>query len=333
MADSNLPIVNALEELKADNAKQRKALQDSLGRRFRILSGEITNLGSVLASSFQIQGDAAQLNSDLLNRLSYAVDTQTDIADQQLAFQQQEAQAAEFRDAESRRELARLAEGNQQQPQQNNQKDDEKKTKGIFGRLLGGIGSIVKGIGFGGLLAGAGILLAGGGFLLSELNDLDGAQVKANVIELLSIKDAFDGMGNFFIEGGTFFLTMLGIGTGLAAFGIGATASAAGNAIANFLDPNWAKSIVDNVVTLLSITDRIDFGSLGLLFKGAAFTLAMTGIGIGLGVFGLGAGIGGLGNALANFTDPQWAQSIVDNVATLLRSFRTRNIQERLYQF
>jgi hypothetical protein len=179
MADSNLPIVNAIEDLKADNAKQRKALQDSLGRRFRI----------------------------------------------------------------------------------------------IFGKLLGGIGGIVKGLGFGGLLAGAGILMAGGGFLLSELNDLDGAAIRENVKELIGIKDDFGGIGGFFLEGGAFGLTMLGIGAGLAVFGAGSAVAGLGNAIANFTNPRWASSIVDNVATLLSLPDRIDFGSLGMLFKGAAFGL------------------------------------------------------------
>ena len=321
MADSNLPIVNALEELKADNAKQRKALQDSLGRRFRILSGEVQGLGTILANSFQVQSESAQFNSEILNRLANAADGQSEITREQLAFQQEQAQTAEFRDAENRAELRRLAQQRDQQPQkQNNQKDDEKKSKGIFGKLLSGIGGIIggAGLGAGALLAGAGILAAGGGFFLKQLNELDGKAIKENVLELLSIKDAFGGMGSFFLEGGAFGLAMFGIGAGLASFGAGAAVGGAGNAIANFIDPNWAKSIVDNVVTLLSITDRVDFGSLGLLFKGAAFTLAMTGIGIGLGVFGLGAGIGGLGNALANFTDPQWAQSIVDNVTTLL---------------
>jgi hypothetical protein len=354
MAD--LPVVNALEELKTDGAKQRKALQDSLGRRFRILSSEIGNLGSVLtstfdaqnqqfidsvttlnnqvenlsnalASSFNIQNESAQTNSELLTRLSYSLDSQSDIAEQQLAFQQQQATDAEFRDAENLAELRRLAQQREQQPQQNNQKDDEKKSKGIFGKLLSGIGSIVGGLGFGGLLAGAGILMAGGGFLLSELNDLDGEAIRANVKELLGIKDDFDGMGNFFLEGGLFGLSLAGIGTGLAFLGAGSAIAGLGSAIANFTNPNWAKDIVDNVTTLLSIPDRVDFGSLGVLFKGAAFGLSMLGIGTGLAFFGAGAGIAGLGQGLANFTDANWAQSIVDNVATLLSISQIPEIQ------
>lgn len=327
MADSNLPIVNALEELKADNAKQRKALQDSLGRRFRILSGEVQGLGTILANSFQVQSESAQFNSEILTRLANAAEGQSEITREQLAFQQEQAQTAEFRDAENRAELRRLAQQREQQPQQNNQKDDEKKTKGIFGKLLSGIGGVVGGLGFGGLLAGAGILMAGGGFLLSELNDLDGAAIRENVRELLGIKDDFGGMGNFFLEGGLFGLSMAGIGTGLAFLGAGSAIAGLGSALANFTNPNWAKDIVDNVATILSLPDRVEFGSLGMLFKGATFGMAMLGIGTGLAFFGVGAGIAGLGNALANFTNPQWAQSIVDNVATLLSISQIPEVQ------
>ena len=44
----------------------------------------------------------------------------------------------------------------------------------------------------------------------------------------------------------------------------------------------------------------------------------MLGISYGLAVFGVAAGVAGLGMGLANFTDPKWAQGIVDNVTTLL---------------
>jgi hypothetical protein len=305
MADSNLPIVNAIEDLKADNAKQRKALQDSLGRRFRILSAEIGVLGSAIASSFDLQYSQAQLNSELLTKLTYGVDNQNSNSEAWFEFQKEQAKAEDFRSIENLRELKRLGDRDNAQPQQDQKKDDEK-SKGIFGKLLGGIGGIVKGLGFGGLLAGAGILMAGGGFLLSELNDLDGAAIRENVKELIGIKDDFGGIGGFFLEGGTFGLTMLGIGVGLAVFGAGSAVAGLGNAIANFTNPRWASSIVDNVATLLSLPDRVDFGSLGMLFKGGAFGLAMLGVGTGLAFFGAGSAIAGLGNGLANFIDPNW---------------------------
>ena len=41
-------------------------------------------------------------------------------------------------------------------------------------------------------------------------------------------------------------------------------------------------------------------------------------IGYGLAVFGIGSSVAGIGSALTAFTDPEWAQGIVDNVTTLL---------------
>ena len=103
----------------------------------------------------------------------------------------------------------------------------DKKVSGLFGGLMSGLGGMVGGVGLGGgaLLAGAGILLGGGAMLLGELNDLDGKKVKENVIELISIKDEFDGLGDFFLTGGTFALAMGGIGIGLAALSAGAGAA------------------------------------------------------------------------------------------------------------
>ena len=39
-------------------------------------------------------------------------------------------------------------------------------------------------------------------YVTYELNDLDGKKVKENVMELISIKDEFDGLGDFFLTGG-----------------------------------------------------------------------------------------------------------------------------------
>ena len=261
----------------------------------------------------------------------------------------------------------------------------DKKTRGLFGGLMSGLGGMVGGVGLGGgaLLAGAGILLGGGALLLDKLMDLDGKKVKDNVIELVSIKDEFDGLGDFFLTGGAFLGAMTGIGIGLAALSVGAGAAAAveyfagdiewaksvktnvkellsindmaggsfeflakggafgiamtaigtglavfgaGSAVAGMSDQllttfgtkDWAQSIVDNVVTLLSINEAAGTGLIGLVGEGAAFLLAMTGIGAGLAIFGVGAGVAGLGLGLANFTDPEWAKSIKKSVVTLL---------------
>ena len=193
----------------------------------------------------------------------------------------------------------------------------DKKTKGLFGGLMSGLGGMVGGVGLGGgaLLAGAGILLGGGAMLLDKLMDLDGKKVRENVKELVSIKDDFDGLGDFFLTGGTFMLAMTGIGVGLAALSVGSGAAAAVEYFAG--DIEWAKSVKTNVKELLSIKDELG-GNAELLKDGGAFTLAMTGIGIGLAVFGIGSSIAGIGDALTTFGNPDFAQSIVDNVKTLL---------------
>ncbi len=193
----------------------------------------------------------------------------------------------------------------------------DKKVSGLFGGLMAGLGGFAGGVGLGGgaLLAGAGILIGGGALLLEQLNDLDGKKVKENVMELISIKDEFDGIGDFFLTGGTFALAMGGIGIGLAALSAGAGAAAAVEYFAG--DIEWAKAVKTNVKELLSIKDELG-GNLDLLADGGAFTLAMSGIGIGLAVFGLGAGIAGLSDALTSFASPDFAQSIKDNAVILL---------------
>lgn len=195
----------------------------------------------------------------------------------------------------------------------------KKESSGGAGGLLGGLGGLLSGAGLGGgaLLAGAGILAAGGGYFLQQLNDFDGEKIKQNVMSLLSIKDEFGGAGNFFKEGGAFLLAMTGIGIGLAVFGAGSAIAGLSDALTDFVNPNWATSIKNNVLELLSISDAL--GGVGNLLKeGGAFTLAMTGIGIGLGVFGAGSAVAGITDAITDFVNPNWAASIKNNVLTLL---------------
>jgi len=192
----------------------------------------------------------------------------------------------------------------------------DKKTKGLFGGLMAGLGGMVGGVGLGGgaLLAGAGILLGGGAMLLGELNDLDGKKIKENVKELISIQDDFGGAGEFFKKGGSFGIAMAGIGIGLAALSVGSGAAAALEYFAS--DIEWAKAVKTNVKTLLSINEEL--GNVGLLVDGVTFGAAMTAIGAGLALFGIGSSIAGIGDALTTFGNPDFAQSIVDNVKTLL---------------
>lgn len=203
--------------------------------------------------------------------------------------------------------------------------DASKGGSGLFGRIgeaiAGSIGGLFKGLGIGGgaLLAGAGILAGGAGFLLQQINELDGKSIRANINELLGIKDDFGGMGNFFLEGGLFFLAMTGIGAGLAAFSLGTGVAAAVNYFTS--SSNFAETIRENVLTLLSISDAAG-GNLSFLADSATFAAAMAGLGLGLVAFSIGGVVGaassGVGAALDYFTGGSWAQIIKDNVITLL---------------
>ena len=139
-------------------------------------------------------------------------------------------------------------------------------------------------------------------------------RIKENVKKLLSISDHLGGKVNMLLEGGTFMLAMTGVGLGLAAFSAGAGVAAA---IDYFSTPDWAESIKQSVLTLLSISDELG-GKTDMLLEGGTFFLAMSGIGAGLAVFGAGAAVAGLSDALTNFVNPAWAQGIVDNVKILL---------------
>jgi hypothetical protein len=203
--------------------------------------------------------------------------------------------------------------------------DANKGGGGLFGKIgkaiAGGIGGMLSGLGIGGgaLLAGAGILAGGAGFLLKQINELDGKAIRANVQELLGIKDDFGGMGNFFLEGGAFFLAMTGIGLGLAAFSLGTGVAAAVDYFTQ--DSNFAENIKQNVLTLLSIGDAAG-GNLSMLADSASFAAAMAGLGLGLLAFSIGniagSAASGIGDAIDYFTGGNWAETIKKNVLTLL---------------
>ena len=186
------------------------------------------------------------------------------------------------------------------------------------GGILGGLGSLVGGIGSGAGMAGLGIgaLLAGGGYFLQALENFDGKKVKENVLELFAISEAFNGgMLQFFAEGGLFGAAMTGIGVGLAAFGVGSAAVGLADALNNFFGvEDWAQSVKDNVVTLLSIADEVG-GNLSFFVEGSIFGLAMTGLGLGLAVFGAGSAINGLSELI---TKDGWAAKIKSDVLTLM---------------
>jgi len=226
-----------------------------------------------------------------------AISTQSGAIGEQLALQKEQFEQAE-QDTLAQRDAAREATSSQTET-------GSKITGAGIGAAASGIGAGLKSMGIAALFG------AGATALLSFL-DLDVKKIKENVVELLSIQDEFEGgAGEFFKKSGLFFVTMTGIGIGLAAFGIGAGAVA----LSQFLAPDdWAQRVVDNVTTLLGISKLFDgFGD--ALSKGGSFYVAMTGIGAGLAVFGAGSAVAGV---LTMFQDPNWSQTIVDNVATLL---------------
>jgi hypothetical protein len=192
----------------------------------------------------------------------------------------------------------------------------EAKKSGKLGGLLGGIGASLGGLGIGAGVAmgGLGALFAGGGYLLKQLAEFDGKAVVANVKELFKIADLTDGIGDAFSKGGAFLATMTSIGVGLAVFGIGSAIAGLADGLTNFVNPNWAQSIVDNVVILLSISEKLG-GSLLLIGKSGAFFLSMSGIGLGLGVFGVGSALVGLSQFVKK---DDWAKKVVERVTTLL---------------
>jgi tetrahydromethanopterin S-methyltransferase subunit C len=98
------------------------------------------------------------------------------------------------------------------------------------------------------------------------------------------------------------------ISAGLIIFGVGAAVGGLGSALANFTDPTWAKLIVDNVKTLVTVGD-IDFK------KVVDFAANMGFISAGLVAFGIGSTVAGVGQAIAKFTGgSDWSQTTVDNV-------------------
>lgn len=188
--------------------------------------------------------------------------------------------------------------------------------------MLAGGGTFLlamTGIGLGLSIFGAGSSIAGIGSALSNFtnNGNFGQAIKDNVVTLLSISGELGGAKAFIGESAAFPLAMTGIAAGLAIFGAGSALAGLTTALADFTTGGFAQSIKDSVLTLLSISEGLG-GVTAFIGKSATFLLAMTGIGLGLAVFGAGSSIAGLSTSIVDFTTGGFAQSIVDNVATLL---------------
>ena len=138
--------------------------------------------------------------------------------------------------------------------------------------------------------------------------------VVSNVSTLLTLKDAVgaDSKMAFAGEGAAFGAAMTGIGAGLLIFGAGSAAIAGVDAFSG--ESKWTSEVVSNVSTLLSLKDSLG-GNASLLVDGGAFSLAMTGIGAGLGIFAIGSAAMAGASALST---KGWAEGVKDSVTTLL---------------
>ena len=187
---------------------------------------------------------------------------------------------------------------------------------GFFSKLFGGAGA-----GAGLLLGGFGAILAGGGVLLKAFNDFDGEKFKKNIEDIMSIVPSITSPKAalaFAADTGLFLITMTQLGLGMAAFGIGQGVAGIAQKFADF----DAQAIKDNVATLIGINDLFGDSFGKALLKGGTFFVAMTAIAAGIAIFGAGSAVAGVGDGIAqgvtSFTTVGWAQSIVDNVTTLI---------------
>ena len=207
---------------------------------------------------------------------------------------------------------------------------------GLFGEGLSALtaaGSFfiaMTAIGAGLAVFGAGAAVGATGDAITQgIDKVTGEKFAQNIVDnvkiLLGINDLFgDGLGAL-AKSGTFFIAMTAIGAGLAVFGAGSAIAATGDAIGQGVDAvttvGWAQSIVDNVAILLTINDLFT-GTFDALAESGTFFIAMTAIGAGLAIFGAGSAVGAatdaIGQGVTKISEKGWAQSIVDNVTTLL---------------
>ena len=171
---------------------------------------------------------------------------------------------------------------------------------------------------------GAGLAVFGAGSAVAAASDtflaLDAESIVNNVSTLLGINDLFSGFGDALVEGGTFFVAMTAIAAGLAVFGAGSAVAALTTAGGDFVNPDWAQGIVDNVTTLLSIASLENLGDTAL------FVATMTGIGAGLLAFSVGKGAASTAEIITQFSGVDFAQTIKDNVTDLLGIMDDPNI-------
>ncbi len=164
----------------------------------------------------------------------------------------------------------------------------------------GGVTAALTNLGVGLALFGVGSTIAGIGEGVTNFTNPAWAQsIKDNVMILLSIGDAAGGNVEMLKDGGAFTLAMIGLGVGLAVFGLGQTFVGIGNF---FSGDNMAQRVKDDVQTLISVVDQDP----DILRKSRNFKAAMINVSDALAVYGSGtlkkAGADFLGGIAKLFT-------------------------------
>ena len=205
------------------------------------------------------------------------------------------------------------------------------KDAGGKAELLAGAGAVAGALAFLGIgLAwfGAGSAIAGlSDALLNFANPAWAQSIKDNVLTLLSIADT-KGKLDTLLSTGAVFMALSGLGAGLAIFGAGSTVAGLADGLTNFANKDWAASIKNNVLTLLSIADTKS--KVEVLKDTGTVFLAFTGLAAGLAIFGAATTVVGLADALTNFANAEWATNIKNNVLTLLSIADTKSKVEVL---
>ena len=146
--------------------------------------------------------------------------------------------------------------------------------------------------------------------LQSLENQAESGRVSSSSIQSAEVSAAPGGGPGNFLKG----LLPAGLAGGISGLlaGGGVLAGIVGLIAVGALD---SQKVKDNVTTLLSIGDRYNENTLAQLGQDGAVVLALTGLGLGLTKFAIG---GALNAGVEYFAGNTWAQSVKDNVTTLL---------------
>lgn len=183
---------------------------------------------------------------------------------------------------------------------------------GALAIALGGIGIGLGVFAIGGMAAAAADKFSKDGWV---------EKIQENVSDLLAIGTNVSGStASMLGESGAFFLSMTGIGLGLAAFAIGKAASGVAEAVTMFTSgSNFATDIKEEVRTLLEIPDlpnaKLGEGGVG------SFIGVMGGLMLGLLAFSIGKGVAGVADvatATTMFQGTNFGADIRDEVRALL---------------